>query len=148
MRIIATVSTLILSLGLLAGCTSMSGGAGGALIGGLTGAGIGAIAGDPTAGALLGTGIGMGAGALIGGANAQQRRDNEGWVYDDVWGSSGHYTYQPQQWQPAPVYQQPTSYQPVGYQPMAYQNSRYQYTPDHPDRIIHTNQTVHYWNHY
>ncbi len=91
MRAAAIIALTTLSLGLFTGCTTASGGAAGALVGGLTGAGIGAIAGDPFTGALIGSGVGLAAGSLIGHDNEKDRRQEEGFVYDDIWGTRGHY---------------------------------------------------------
>jgi hypothetical protein len=103
MRSLIILATLALSAGVLSGCTTASGGATGALVGGLTGAGIGVIAGDPTAGALLGTGLGLGFGSMVGSANEDLAR-RQGWAYDDVWGSTGHYAYPAYGYYPAPNY--------------------------------------------
>lgn len=116
MRSLATLSLLALTAFAFTGCTTVSGGGTGALIGGLTGAGIGAIAGDPAAGALLGTGLGLGFGSMVGSANEDLAR-RQGWVYDDMWGSRGHYAGQPVYYQQPMVYEQPVVYQ----QPVAYQ---------------------------
>jgi hypothetical protein len=121
MRTLAVLSTLILTGGLLTGCTTLSGGAAGTLVGGLAGAGIGAIAGDPVSGALLGAGVGMGAGALIGGQNERTRYQQDGLVYDDPWGARGHYeaprrpVYVEQ-----PVYVERPVYREVYVEPVAY----------------------------
>ena len=146
MRTFAIVSVLALGLGLLSGCTTASGGATGGLIGGLTGAGIGAIAGDPTAGALIGAGLGLGAGALIGSENQRMRRQ-EGWVYDDIWGASGHRVCGHSGG--CSHASQPTAYQPTAYRPAQIQqtSARYRYTPEYPDRILYS-QPQHYWDHY
>lgn len=149
MRLLAILSTLAIGLASLTACTGLSGGASGALIGGLTGAGIGAIAGDPTAGALIGTGVGAAAGTFAGYHNEQQRRQ-EGWVYDNAWGSSGHYTntYYSQGPTPAP-HPQTTRIQPAAYYPTSgYQapQPRFTYTPEQPDRLI-INQSTHNWYH-
>lgn len=58
------VAAISLSLAFLAGCDSEA--KSGALIGGLAGAGIGALAGGDTEGALIGAAVGTGAGYLIG----------------------------------------------------------------------------------
>ncbi|MBN1476588.1 hypothetical protein JXA47_07540 [Candidatus Sumerlaeota bacterium] len=149
MRLLAILSTLAIGLAALTGCTTLSGGTSGALIGGLTGAGIGAIAGDPTAGALIGTGVGAAGGALIGHSNEQQRRQ-EGWVYDNAWGTSGHYENTYYSYGPPPVScPQPTRIQPAAYYPTSgYQTPgpRFTYTPEQPDRLI-INQPRHVWYH-
>jgi len=134
MRLIASLAILTLSAALFSGCTSLSGGTTGALVGGLTGAGIGVIAGDPTAGALIGTGVGAGFGTLIGHENERTRRQQEGWVYDDPWGSSGHYLPR----------QQPAAYWgPPAPAPRSYTTESYIYSPRQPDRVS-VHQTVYY----
>lgn len=70
---------------LLFGCSTASGVGTGAVLGGLTGAGIGAIAGDPTAGALIGAGVGGAVGAGVGHHNEQEAR-RQG-LETDVWGN-------------------------------------------------------------